>query len=133
MLKVNVYSSSLVFVRIIKKFFIIKNICSDKPVNKNWKNIGKNTFMGKKQDRYGNRWIWDEDNKEAPLLGVVKPKSITLTGFDKAFEFTKPDDFNSLSEKEKSYYNQLEGVIKKYVDTRNKKLDKDRAFGEWAK
>lgn len=105
---------------------------SDKPVNKNWKNIGKNTFMGKKQDRYGNRWIWDEDNKEAPLIGVVKPKSITLTGFDKAFEFTKPSDFNSLSEKEKSYYNQLEASIKKYVDTRNKKLDKDRAFNEWA-
>ena len=35
MLKVNVYSSSLVFATIIKKFFIIKNIFSDKPINKN--------------------------------------------------------------------------------------------------
>jgi len=99
--------------------------------DKNWKNIGKNTFLGKKLDRYGNKWIWDEDNQDAPLIGVLKPKA--NAGFDKTFELTNPNDFNSLSENEKRYYNQLEGVIKKYVDTRNKKLDKDKAFGEWAK
>jgi len=45
MLKVNVYSSSLVFVRLIKKFFIIKNIFSDKPVNKNFKKYCKNHLI----------------------------------------------------------------------------------------
>jgi methionyl-tRNA formyltransferase len=42
MLKVNVYSSSLAFVRVIKIFFVIKNIFSDKPVNKNFKKYCKN-------------------------------------------------------------------------------------------
>ena len=45
MLKVNVYSSSLVFVRVLKKFFIIKNIFSDKPVDKNFKKYCENHLI----------------------------------------------------------------------------------------
>jgi len=42
MLKVNIYSSSLVFARVIKKFFIIKSIFSDKAVDKNFQKYCKN-------------------------------------------------------------------------------------------
>ena len=42
MLKVNIYSSSLVFARVIKKFFIIKNIFSDKAIDKNFQKYCKN-------------------------------------------------------------------------------------------
>jgi methionyl-tRNA formyltransferase len=42
MLKVNAYSSSLVFFKAINKFFIIKNIFSDKPIDKNLKKFCKN-------------------------------------------------------------------------------------------
>lgn len=42
MLKVNIYSSNLFFVKAAKKFFVIKNIFSDKPVTKSFKNYCKN-------------------------------------------------------------------------------------------
>lgn len=49
MLKVNIYSSNLVFVKAAKKFFVIKNIFSDKPVTKNFKNYCKNYSIYFKQ------------------------------------------------------------------------------------
>jgi methionyl-tRNA formyltransferase len=41
MLTANVYSRSLIFIKIIKNFFIIKSIFSDKPINKNLKKFCK--------------------------------------------------------------------------------------------
>ena len=42
MLKVNIYSSSLVFARVIKKFFVIKSIFSEKAIDKNFQKYCKN-------------------------------------------------------------------------------------------
>jgi hypothetical protein len=42
MLKVNVYSSSLVFAKAIKNFFIIKSIFSDKAIDKKFQKYCKN-------------------------------------------------------------------------------------------
>jgi len=45
MLKVNVYSSSLVFIRVINKFFTIINVFSDKKIDNNLKNYYKKKLI----------------------------------------------------------------------------------------
>jgi len=49
MLTVNIYSSSLVFATVIKRFFIIKNIFSDKPINKSLKKYCKDNLINFKR------------------------------------------------------------------------------------
>jgi methionyl-tRNA formyltransferase len=49
MLNVNVYSNNLFFIRAIKNFFIIQNIFSDKPIDKNLKNYCINNSINFKQ------------------------------------------------------------------------------------
>jgi len=45
MLKVNVYSNNFLFIKVIKKFFIIKNVFSDKPFNHKFKEFCKTELI----------------------------------------------------------------------------------------
>lgn len=101
-------------------------LASDEPVNKNWKKTtdnsrfgNKDTFVSKKTDMFGNKWIWNEDRTES-FIGIEKNKQEIY-------------NFSGLSEPEQKYYKQIKSAVSKFVGKNNAKVDKDKAFDKWAK